>query len=105
MWIALGINACLLVIAVVGGIAFDSLAALADAGHVLSDLGAIVLGLAAAALAARRAGSQRTFGYHRGEVLAALVNGLALVAIAGVIIVAAIGRLSDPSGIDGAGVL
>src|SRR5215208_986812 len=105
MWIALGINACLLVIAVVGGIAFDSLAALADAGHVLSDLGAIALGVAAAALAARRAGSQRTFGYHRGEVLAALVNGLALVAIAVVVVVAAIGRLGDPPDIEAGGVL
>ena len=105
MWIALGINAGLLVIAVAGGIAFDSLAALADAGHVLSDLGAIALGVAAAALAARRAGSQRTFGYHRTEVLAALVNGLALVAIAVVIVVAAIGRLDDPPDIEGGGVL
>jgi len=102
---ALAINGGLLVVGVAGGLLFDSLAVFADAGHVLSDLGAIALGLVAAALAGRGAGSQRTFGYHRGEVLAALVNGLALVAIAAVIVIAAIGRLSDPSGIDGAGVL
>lgn len=102
---ALGINAGLLAIGVAGGILFDSLAVFADAGHVLSDLGALALGLAAAALAGRGAGSQRTFGYHRGEVLAALVNGLALVAIATVIVVAAIGRLQDPPAIEGAGVL
>ena len=102
---ALAINVGLLVIGVAGGILFDSLAVFADAGHVLSDLGAIALGLGAAALAARRAGSQRTFGYHRGEVIAALANGLALVAIAAVIVVAAIGRLSDPPSIGAAGVL
>jgi cobalt-zinc-cadmium efflux system protein len=102
---ALAINVGLLVVGVGGGILFDSLAVFADAGHVLSDLGAIALGLGAAALAARRAGSQRTFGYHRGEVIAAMVNGLALVAIATVIIVAAIGRLSDPPSIGAAGVL
>jgi cobalt-zinc-cadmium efflux system protein len=102
---ALAINAGLLVVGIAGGLAFDSLAVFADAGHVLSDLGAIVLGLAAAALAARRGTSQRTFGYHRGEVLAALVNGLALVAIAGVIIVAAIDRLGEPPQIEAGGVL
>jgi cobalt-zinc-cadmium efflux system protein len=102
---ALGINAGLLAVGVAGGILFDSLAVFADAVHVLSDLGAIVLGLAAAALAGRRGGSQRTFGYHRGEVLAALINGLALVAIATVIVVAAIGRLQDPAEIEASGVL
>jgi cobalt-zinc-cadmium efflux system protein len=102
---ALAINGGLLVVGVAGGLLFDSLAVFADAGHVLSDLGAIALGMVAAALAGRGAGSQRTFGYHRGEVLAALVNGLALVAIAAVIVIAAVGRLSDPPGIDGAGVL
>jgi cobalt-zinc-cadmium efflux system protein len=102
---ALAINAGLLAVGIAGGLLFDSLAVFADAGHVLSDLGAIALGLAAAALAGRGAGSQRTFGYHRGEVLAALVNGLALVTIAAVIVVAAIGRLSDPPDIDAGGVL
>ncbi len=102
---ALAINAGMLAVAVAGGIAFDSLALLADAGHVLSDLGAIVLGLVAAGLAARGGGPRRTFGFHRGEVLAALINGLALVAIAVLIVVAAIGRLSDPPAVEGGGVL
>lgn len=102
---ALAINAGMLAAAVAGGILFDSLALLADAGHVLSDLGAIVLGLVAAGLAARGGGPRRTFGFHRGEVLAALVNGLALVALAVVIVVAAIGRLEDPPAVEGGGVL
>lgn len=102
---ALAINVGMLAVALAGGIAFDSLALLADAGHVLSDVGAIVLGLVAAGLAARSGGPRRTFGLHRGEVLAALVNGLVLVALAALIVVAAIGRLSDPPEIEGAGVL
>jgi cobalt-zinc-cadmium efflux system protein len=105
MRIALAINLAMLALAIVGGLAFDSLALLADAGHVLSDVGAIALGLVAAGLAARSGGSQRTFGFHRGEVLAALVNGLALVAIAVLIVIAAVDRFSDPPEIEGAGVL
>ena len=102
---ALAINVGMLAAAIAGGLLFDSLALLADAGHVLSDVGAIVLGLAAAGLAARGGGSRRTFGFHRGEVLAALVNGIALVVLALLIIIAAVGRLSDPPEVDGTGVL
>lgn len=105
MWIALAINGAMLVAEVVGGVLTGSLAVLADAGHVLSDVGAIALALFAAALAARPAGGRMTFGYQRSEILAALVNGLLLVAVAIVIGYAAIGRLGDPPSIDGGGVL
>jgi len=105
MWWALSINVGLLVAEVVGGILTGSLAVLADAGHVLSDAGAIVLALIAAQLAALPAVGRRTFGYQRTEVLAALVNGLALVVVSVLIAIAAFGRFSDPPGIDGAGVL
>lgn len=101
----LWINIAMLVAAVVGGIAFDSLALLADAGHVLTDVGAIALALFAARMARRPPTPQRTFGFRRGEILAALVNGLTLVAIAVLVFVAAIGRLSDPPEVEGAGVL
>jgi cobalt-zinc-cadmium efflux system protein len=105
MWVALAINAVLLVAEAVGGILTGSLAVLADAGHLLSDVGSIVLALIAARLASLPAGGQRTFGYQRSEVLAALVNGLLLVAVSVFIAVEAIGRFSDPPSIDGAGVL
>lgn len=105
MWVALWINIAMLVAGVVGGLLTGSLAVLADAGHVLSDVGAIVLALFAAALAARPAAGRMTFGYQRSEILAALVNGLALVAVAVVIAIAAVGRLGDPPEIDGLGVL
>lgn len=105
MWIALAINVALVAAALAGGILTGSLALLADAGHVLSDVGAIGIGLLAAGLAARPGGPRRTFGYQRTEVMAALLNGVALVAVAALIVVAAIGRLSDPPEVEGAGVL
>src|SRR4051812_33443103 len=105
MAIALGINVVMLVAGVVGALVFGSVALLADAGHVLSDVGAIALGLLAAAMASRPARGRRTFGLHRGEILAALVNGLLLVAVAVAVFVEAIGPPSDPPSGDGAGVL
>jgi cobalt-zinc-cadmium efflux system protein len=105
MLIAAAINAALVAAGVVGGILTGSLALLADAGHVLTDLGAIGLALLAVRLATRSGGARRTFGYQRSEVMAALVNGIALVAVSVVIIVAAIDRLSDPPEVKGAGVI
>jgi cobalt-zinc-cadmium efflux system protein len=105
MLIAGAINAALVAAEVVGGILTGSLALLADAGHVLSDLGAIALAVLAAGLATRSGGPRRTFGYQRSEVIAALVNGLALVAITVLIVVAAVDRLGEPPKVDGAGVL
>ncbi len=105
MWIALAINLALLAIELVGGLLTGSLAVLADAGHLLSDAGAIALALLAAGLAARPGSARRTFGLQRSEVLAALANGLLLVAVGVGVAIAAIGRLDNPPEIDGAGVL
>lgn len=105
MWVALAINAAMVGIEVVGAILTGSLAVFADAGHLLSDVGSILLALLAAGIAARPGGARRTFGYQRSEVLAALVNGLLLVAVGLAVAVAAVGRLGDPPSIDGWGVL
>jgi cobalt-zinc-cadmium efflux system protein len=105
MKIALAINVAMLAAAAIGGVLTGSLALLAEAGHVLSDVGAIVLALLAAALAARSGGPRRTFGFQRTEVIAALVNGVTLVAIAVLVVVAAINRLGDPPSVEGAGVI
>ncbi|MFT3865835.1 MAG: cation diffusion facilitator family transporter [Solirubrobacterales bacterium] len=103
--VALAINLVLLLAEAVGGIVTGSLAVLADAGHLLSDVGSIVLALIAARLAARPASGRRTFGYQRTEVLAALANGLTLVVVSVFIGIEAIGRFSDPPAIAGGGVL
>ena len=105
MWVALGINVALLVAEAIDGIVTGSLAVLADAGHLLSDVSSIALALIAARLASLPAAGRRTFGYQRSEVLAALVNGLLLVAVSIAIAFAAFGRFSDPPQIDGWGVL
>jgi cobalt-zinc-cadmium efflux system protein len=105
MRVALAINLVLLAAGIAGWLLFDSVALLADAGHVLSDVGAIAVGLFAAAIALRPPDRRRTFGYHRGEILAALVNGVTLVVVAALVMVEAIRRLSDPPAVDGTGVL
>jgi cobalt-zinc-cadmium efflux system protein len=103
--IALGIVLAFAGVEVVAALATDSLALLADAAHMLSDALALGLALVAAWLAARPATPQRSFGWRRAEVLAALANALALVVLAGWIFWAAAGRLSDPPSVEGGGVL
>jgi cobalt-zinc-cadmium efflux system protein len=105
MHMALAINLALLGAEVIGGILSGSLALLADAGHLLSDSAAIGLALLAARVAAIPASERRTFGYQRTEVIAALVNGLGLVAIAVLIVAGAASRFGDPPDIDAATVI
>jgi cobalt-zinc-cadmium efflux system protein len=105
MAVVLVMNVLMLAAGVVGGLVFDSLALLADAGHVLADVGAIGLALFAAWMAARPASPQRTFGFRRTEIFAALANGVTLVAVSVFVFVEAIARMSDPPDVGGAGVL
>lgn len=87
------------------GLVAGSLALLADAAHMLSDGLALGLALGAAWLAQRPATPERSFGWHRAEVLAALVNALVLVGLGGWIVWEAVGRLSDPPDVTGGWVL
>jgi cobalt-zinc-cadmium efflux system protein len=80
----------------VGGLLSGSLALLADAGHMLSDVGALALALGAIWLARRPPTARMSFGLRRAEILAALINGVALVAIAIWIFIEAARRFSDP---------
>lgn len=84
---------------------FGSLALLADAGHMLSDAGALLLALFAQRVAARDRTRHRTFGWRRAEVLAAFVNGIALGAAGIFISVEAVRRWAAPPPIDGRAVL
>lgn len=81
---------------VVGGIVSGSLALLADAGHMLTDFAALALAWFAFRLGRRPADPQRSYGYHRFQVLAAYTNGISLFAIALWIVVEAVGRVFDP---------
>ncbi len=86
---------------VVGGWLSNSLALLADAGHMLSDAAALALSLFAAWIARRPPTPQRSYGYYRAEILAALVNGAALGAISIWVIVEAYHRLWQPPEVAG----
>jgi cobalt-zinc-cadmium efflux system protein len=92
----LALTAAFTVVELVGGLLTDSLALLADAGHMLSDDLSLGLALLAVWLAARPPSPRRTFGLQRAEILAALFNGLTLVAISIWIFVEAIDRFQDP---------
>lgn len=95
--LTLVLAATYMVAEVVGGLLTGSLALLADAGHMLSDVAALALSLFALWLAQRPATDVRTFGWYRVEILAALANGVALVAIALVVVIEAIERLGAPT--------
>ena len=86
---------------VVGGLLTNSLSLLADAGHMLSDAGSLALSLFAIWIAQRPPTSTHTFGYYRTEILAALVNGATLVAIAVYVFVEAFQRLAAPPPVEG----
>jgi cobalt-zinc-cadmium efflux system protein len=94
--LVLVLTSAFLVAEVVGGLIADSLALLADAGHMLSDSFSLGVALFAAWLAGRPGGPSRTFGYRRAEILAALFNGVTLVAISIWIFIEAGMRFSDP---------
>jgi cobalt-zinc-cadmium efflux system protein len=94
--LALVLTASYTVVEVVGGLLTESLALLADAVHMLSDNVALALALAAVWLAAKPSTPARTYGYKRAEVLVALANGVALVALSIWIFYAALARLDDP---------
>ena len=93
---ALAITVVFAVVEVVGGLLAGSLALLADAGHMVTDAASLSLSLFAAWMAARPADASRTFGWYRIEILAALVNGAALLAVTAWIILEALRRLSAP---------
>ena len=97
----LALTAIYMVAEVVGGWWTGSLALLADAGHMLTDVAALTLALTAAWFASRPATSNKTFGYYRLEILAALVNGVALVVISILILYEAYQRWSAPPVVQG----
>jgi cobalt-zinc-cadmium efflux system protein len=92
----LGVTAALVVVEVLGAVWTGSLALLADAGHMLTDVGGLALALFAIWIAGRPPTPAKTYGYYRAEILAALVNALVLLAVAGAILVEAYRRLRAP---------
>ncbi len=94
--VVLALTLTFMVIEAIGGWLSGSLALLADAGHMLTDAGALGLTLLSAWIALRPANQSKTYGYQRWEILAALINGAALFGIAGWVVVEAIQRIQNP---------
>jgi cobalt-zinc-cadmium efflux system protein len=98
--VVLGLTLAVLAAEVVGAVVSGSLALLADAGHMATDAAGLALALAAVSLAQRPARGRRTYGWQRVEILAAVANGLLLLAVAGYVLVEALQRIGDPPTID-----
>lgn len=94
--IALGLTFSFMLAEVVGGLISGSLALLADAAHMLSDASSLAIALVAIWLAEKPPTLQRSFGYQRAEILAALLNGVTLVLVSLWIFYEAYRRLEDP---------
>ncbi len=94
--LTLFITLTILVAEIVGGLFTNSLALLADAGHMLVDTSAVLMAVVALQLATRPADQRRSFGYSRLEILAALINGLFLLGLAVFLFTEAIDRIGDP---------
>lgn len=100
LW-AVVINLGLTAAQIIGGLAADSVALVADGVHNLSDALALVLAFGARKLAARSASPAMSFGWGRAEIIAAFVNYLALIAVSVWLLVEALGRLADPPQVAG----
>jgi cobalt-zinc-cadmium efflux system protein len=94
--IVLAISTTILIVEVIGAFLSGSLALLADAGHMLTDVAGLSLALIAAVLAGRPATDARTWGYRRAEVLAAAAQAAVLLAVGGFVLVEGVRRLIEP---------
>jgi cobalt-zinc-cadmium efflux system protein len=105
LWWAMAIILLFLIVEVVGGLITGSLALLADAGHMLTDLLALAMAVFVGYLAERPATPERTFGFLRAEVIGAFINGATLILVVGLVFREAIGRFLYPAKVAGAGML
>lgn len=103
--LSLAFNSVFLVAEVAGGLAFRSLALLADAAHMASDVAALVIALAAQRLLERPATARHSYGLQRAEVLGAQANAISLLAVAAWITYEALRRIGDPVEVAGGGLL
>ena len=103
--IALALTTTFLVAEVVGAFVFNSLALLSDAAHMLTDVVALAIALAAIKIGQRPADDSRTFGYRRFEILAAAFNALLLFAVAGYVLWESVGRFFVPEPVGSTGML
>ncbi|CAL8470548.1 g10090 [Coccomyxa elongata] len=99
--LALVLAIIFMIVEVIGGYIANSLAIMTDAAHLLSDVSGFAVALFAGIYAAKKGGSSHSFGYHRIEVLGALASVLATWLVTGVLVFEAVGRIINPSPVDG----
>ena len=99
--VALALNIVIVAIQVVAGLVAHSLGLIADAGHNLTDVAAVVVSLIAVRLAVRPATARRSFGYHRSTILAAQANAAGILVVSAIIVFEAVSRLREPEAVDG----
>jgi cobalt-zinc-cadmium efflux system protein len=102
---AVALTAIFLFVEIAGGIFTNSLALLSDAGHMLSDVLALSISLYAAYMIRKAPTAQKSYGYYRTEVLAALFNGVILAVVIAFIYIEAVGRFLNPRPVKGMGVI
>ncbi|WP_040369533.1 cation diffusion facilitator family transporter [Caldibacillus debilis] len=100
LMIAVCITAGIMLLEFFGGILTNSLALLSDSGHMLSDLGSLLLSFIAILFAKRPSSPEKTYGYYRFEILAAFVNGITLFFLSGFIVWEAVERFFDPPAVN-----
>lgn len=105
LWITLILNLTLLVVEVVAGLAFSSLALLADGAHQATDVVAIGIALVARSLMRKPGSTRHTYGLLRAEALGAQVNAFLLIGASIWVLIEAVQRIGDPESVDGIGVL
>lgn len=98
--VVLAVTLAVIVVELVGAWVSGSLALLADAGHMVTDAAAVALALSASYVATLPPTSRRTFGFHRAEILAALVNAVVLLGVCGYLAVEGVRRLIDPAEVE-----
>ncbi len=103
--IVLALTTAYMLAEVVGGLLTNSLALLADAGHMLTDVGGLALALMAIKFAERPATPERTYGYYRVEILAAMTNAVVLIGISLYILYEAYERFRNPPEVQSSGML
>lgn len=103
--LAIILTSIILFMELIGGVLSNSLALLSDAAHVFMDVVALLLSYGAIKISARPSNSSVTFGFHRFEIFAALINGVTILLIAAFIVYEAYGRILDPPEVKGAQVL
>jgi cobalt-zinc-cadmium efflux system protein len=105
LWWALGLTAAFMLAEVAGGLAFNSLALLSDAAHMMTDVIALAVSLFAVRMSRRPADARRSYGYARMEAMGAMVNGGLLFVVAGFILWEAAGRFRAPQPVASDGML